>query len=309
MSTDFSGTFERCPHDRENPYAQINRALIRDKSISPNCRWFLIYCLSYDNAWKISIPYFMKEQNISKDKMYSIINEALEAGYMKRESYLQKGLKRYRYFIAESPKFKKFLLCPEKPDTENQDSTKEQGRTKEQEEGEEKNKQKEKNANSAAASSLCVLLLSKIKEKKKNFSKTIMPSWLKAAEKLVKIRSLDEITKVINFAMEHDFWFKNILSPEKLLKHLDVLELEMVKPTPRASSSSPIKAAENKELVKKIINKFPETIKNGHIVIGRNYIEFIFGTMLSNNIKFDDHGFDEQVMSSLRKMGLPLEGL
>lgn len=124
-------TFQRCPHDKENPYAQISRSLIRDKSISPRCRWFLIYCLSYDNNWKISIPYFIREQDLSKDVMYAIIDEALRAGYLKRESFNSKGLKRYRYFISEEPKFKNILPCLENPDTvcpdtEKPDSTKEQ---------------------------------------------------------------------------------------------------------------------------------------------------------------------------------------
>src|SRR5947209_14298432 len=46
-SDDFAqATIERCPHDGENPFAQISRDLIRNKTISLECRMLIIYLLS-----------------------------------------------------------------------------------------------------------------------------------------------------------------------------------------------------------------------------------------------------------------------
>jgi hypothetical protein len=135
MTQSQENTIQRCPHDKENPYAQINRELIRNKNLSPRCRWFIIFCLSFDTTWNISIPHYMKDQEISKDIMYAMLNEAIEAGYMKREEFFEGGLKRYKYFVSETPKFKKCLPCPDFPDVvfpdpENPHSTKEQSKEK-----------------------------------------------------------------------------------------------------------------------------------------------------------------------------------
>lgn len=125
-------TFQRCPHDRENPYTMISRDLIRDKSISPECRWLIIYLLSNEGSWKIHIREIVNhcEGLIGRNRIYEIVNEAIEAGYMKREKFLVNGLTRQRYYVSEVPKFKnnlpptpelkKCLRHPGFRDTENQ---------------------------------------------------------------------------------------------------------------------------------------------------------------------------------------------
>lgn len=112
-------TFHRCPHDKENPYAQISRALIRDNSISPLLRFLLIFLLSQKDGWKVKIKQIINlfaDHQIGKDKIYSIVNEGIEAGYIERIEWLEKGLKRTSYQISETPKFKKSLPCPAQPD-------------------------------------------------------------------------------------------------------------------------------------------------------------------------------------------------
>lgn len=110
---------ERSPHDRENPYSQINNALIRDNSISYQCRGFLIHLLSNKKDWKISVVAIAYEQGMSKKAVYKIITEAIEAGYILRIEYLENGLKRYRYQVSEEKRFKKSLLCSQKRCIEN----------------------------------------------------------------------------------------------------------------------------------------------------------------------------------------------
>jgi len=36
-------TFQRCPHDKENPYVMISKKLINSPNLSPACKWFLIF--------------------------------------------------------------------------------------------------------------------------------------------------------------------------------------------------------------------------------------------------------------------------
>lgn len=109
-------TIERCPHDKENPYAQVSRSLIRDNSISPNCRMILIFLLSNDaRKWVIRVNqvWHAFDGHIGRDKTYRLINEAIEAGYMRREEYFHGNLKRCRYYLSEEPKFKKCYRHPD----------------------------------------------------------------------------------------------------------------------------------------------------------------------------------------------------
>ena len=107
---------ERCPHDQENPYAQINRNLIRDESLHPSVTWMLIYLLSMKDGWKITpkqiINHVKGHLGCGRDKVYDWIKQACEAGYMKKEEWLDGNLKRYRYLLSEHPKFKKSFLYP-----------------------------------------------------------------------------------------------------------------------------------------------------------------------------------------------------
>jgi hypothetical protein len=118
-------TIQRCPHDEENPYAQISRDLIRDASISPSCRWLVIYLLSMKNGWKINIKQIVNhlKGQIGRDQVYQLVNEAIEAGYMKRETVSKGNLKQQtKYFISEKAKFKKSFRHPESQDTESRDT-------------------------------------------------------------------------------------------------------------------------------------------------------------------------------------------
>ncbi len=115
---DFGGSIQRCPHDEENPYTQVLNALIRDKTISPNCRMVIIFLLSNKNNWIIRIPNLINEfkGHIGKQLMYKIINEAIESGYMMREEFFENNLKRCKYYLSEKPKFKKCFRHPDSQD-------------------------------------------------------------------------------------------------------------------------------------------------------------------------------------------------
>lgn len=121
-------TIQRCAHDEENPYALISRALIRDASISPECRWLIMYFLSMKDGWKINMKQLVAhlKPHMGRDKVYAVMNEAIESGYMKRESIkTSKGKNKLsthtKYFVSEKPKFKKSFRHPDFQDTDIQD--------------------------------------------------------------------------------------------------------------------------------------------------------------------------------------------
>lgn len=120
---------QRCPHDKENPYAQTSRALIRDNTLHPSASWMLIYLLSMKDGWKITpsqlINHVKGHYGCGRNKVYEWIHEACEAGYMKKEEWLEGGLKRCRYLLSEYPKFKKCLPRPDPREPVSRDHKKE----------------------------------------------------------------------------------------------------------------------------------------------------------------------------------------
>lgn len=118
-------TIQRCPHDAENPYAQISRSLIRDDSISPECRWLLIYMLSMRDGWKMKVSQICAHTKkfIGRNRVYELVQEAIEAGYIYREEKMVGNLKcGVAYFISESPKFKKCFRRSDFRETEPRDT-------------------------------------------------------------------------------------------------------------------------------------------------------------------------------------------
>lgn len=295
-------TFQRCPHDKENPYCMISRELIRDKSISPECRWLIIYLLANRDDWKIHMREIVNHcsGHVGRNRVYEVVNEAINSGYMRREEYLVNNMTRIRYFISESAKFKKSFRHTENRDAETRDP--ENGHSKEK--ASSNKKQKKVSTPSAGASALSTFLHAKIKKMKPNFSKSITPDWYSNADKLLKVRSPDEIRKVIDWAFEDPFWSTVIQSTKSLFKSIDTIEMQMLKK--KTGSSALDRFKENSRLADQMRKKF-----EGHpdIDFGRDYVVFKWGPNSQTPINFSDNGFQEQVINKLRKMCLPIDGL
>ena len=114
-------TIEECPNEHQIPFTMVSNDLIR-ANLSPNCIWLIIYLLSNKPGWKINIRQIINHVKgfIGKEKLYKILNEALESGYMHRQEYKVNNLRRCKYFVSWTPKFKKSLRHPEFQDTEDQ---------------------------------------------------------------------------------------------------------------------------------------------------------------------------------------------
>jgi len=113
ITKDNQSTFERCSHDRKNPYVMISREMAQDKSISPKAKGVLLYLLSLPSDWKIYHAQLQDGLGVGEDYINSAMDELLENGYAERTREKVKGLfQPYKYIIRE---FKKCL-----PDRENQ---------------------------------------------------------------------------------------------------------------------------------------------------------------------------------------------
>jgi hypothetical protein len=296
-------TIHRCPHDQKNPYVMINNDLIRDASLSPECRWLLIYLLSNQDGWKISVNQLREHLKISKpkdkkygtgrDKIYGMLNEAVEAGYMALEEYLVKGLKRTRYVVSETPKFKKCLPRPEIPDAENQEPVSLYIKNNQ----EYKNNQREREATPPAR-----------------------PSFFKITERAqhVFINETNHQKLVEEHGEEKTLEFYRILSEWKLdtpkskwkkddyrtiLRWVIDAEAERRKKKTPASKSS---VSSDAQLANKIWDKFKGTRNDIHL--SGKYIEFINGVNAPSTVlEFGTPDFRNNCLKQLEKRTLKLD--
>ena len=104
--------------DKDDPITQytiVPNSLIRDANISPNCRWLIIFLLTNKPGWVIQSKQLANHTKgfIGRDAIRNILKEAIEAGYIKREDALRGNLRKCKYTVASSPKFKKCFRHPE----------------------------------------------------------------------------------------------------------------------------------------------------------------------------------------------------
>ena len=109
---------EDCPNQK---YIICPSSLAREQEISPNCIALLIYLSSHAPNWRINIKQLCNhyKKYLGRDKIYSLIREAIEAGYMKREERLENNLRRTFYVLSVERKFKKSFRHPENRDAVN----------------------------------------------------------------------------------------------------------------------------------------------------------------------------------------------
>lgn len=82
----------RGKHDKENPYAQISRKMIRDKSLSPKAKGVLCFLLSLPENWDTHPRQLADSLGVSKDQIYTVLKELIKTRYaIKIESKGEKG--------------------------------------------------------------------------------------------------------------------------------------------------------------------------------------------------------------------------
>lgn len=74
-------------------------------------------------------------------------------------------------------------------------------------------------------------LHSLIRQRKTNFREPNWSDWYSEMDKIMRIdkRTCEQLHELIDWSQQDSFWMNNILSPSKLRKQLDRLELQMAK--------------------------------------------------------------------------------
>lgn len=296
-----TSTIQRNPHDKENPYAQISRALIRDESISPDCRWLIIYLLSMKEGWRINAKQLIKhcKPHMGRDRVYAILNEAIKAGYMKREEISIKGLMKTTYYLSESPTFKKCLRRPGFQDTGNQDT--ENQDSKEEASFKVEHLKEREEAMPSARSPFLPSKRKKIEEPKHEVTQFVH---------LTETQRINLFERLGKDPLKERACFDK-LSAWKIGKGIvggndyqtilnwviKAVEQDMANP----KANGALRAGINEKLAEAIAKTYGNV---NDITFGHNYIEFNFGPNNKPYIKFTDNGFEEQVRNCLRKMNL-----
>jgi len=78
-------TIVRVDHSRENPFLQLSRKTIRDKSLSFDELGFLTYLLDKPGDWHFRADQIAKERGIGKDVIYRLLNRLIAKGFAHRE--------------------------------------------------------------------------------------------------------------------------------------------------------------------------------------------------------------------------------
>ncbi len=110
-------TIIRAAHDKKNPYVMIRRAVPQDKRLSWEARGVMAYLLSKPDDWSIQANDL--RQHCGRDKVYSILKELTENGYLERVQWVDETGKfdSFEYRLHETP----LTPLPEtaEPDTAN----------------------------------------------------------------------------------------------------------------------------------------------------------------------------------------------
>jgi hypothetical protein len=268
--------FIECPNEPECPWFQVPRSFARDNSLSLEARGLLTYLMSHKQGFNISIPWVIKTQKLSKNKIYRIINECIQSGYLHREIFFESGKKRFKYLVSKTARFKNILLCPQKQDTEKQDPENEDAKLEQSsssyreeekgkaiyEEGPKSKSSPPKPASappqvSADADALCTFFFEKIKERNPEFKEPKLEKWKAEFDCLLRIDKRDpaKVKKLIEWASTHKWWKVACLSPGKLRKEYDQMMAQMM------GDSENEQVKKNRLYAMKLKEQYPDQMK------------------------------------------------
>lgn len=117
-SKNFSAPMRQDPHEDQIPFTQISNELIRNKELKLETTMLLIRLLSNAPGWVIYTTQLIQEYDGRHgiDKIRSMINELIEAGYIFRHKYHdEKGFFKMEYHVSMKPKFKNKQPQPDLP--------------------------------------------------------------------------------------------------------------------------------------------------------------------------------------------------
>lgn len=286
-------------HTLKNNFTQnfviIPRELLISNAISWRAKGLLCYMLDKPNGWEFTIEGIVAQ---GKDKVTSVksaIQELKNAGALQVKKIQDPNTGRFIGYEWDISNFQ--IIFPKGSFTTLGNPAVGESTTSNTQV---KKDSKEENKDAQA---LCDFLLAKIKEKKPNFSKGASPSWRKEAEKLLKIRTLDQLQRVIEFMVNDDFMGQWTFSMAKVAKHLDAAEMKM---TVKPSTNKNLYIQDNKKYAQSLERTYSHLPKGQAIEAREEWLEIKVGSDRPNPemIEYKDLEFKNKVEVCLKTMGL-----
>ncbi len=102
------GEIVRAQHDKDHPYLQVSKTLLRDDKLSFEERGFLCFILAKPTDWHSRPDVLAPEAKISRAKVYRLLRRLVEVGYVEREIIIRRDpLGRFQsttlYTVHETP--------------------------------------------------------------------------------------------------------------------------------------------------------------------------------------------------------------
>lgn len=236
----------RAPHDRANPHVVITNSVARG-DLSLRAKGMLLFLLSLPDDWQVNTAHVAASCKISPKQCRDIFNELIEAGHMRRMKMVSsEGRGRlstsFYYEISENPscavETKDLKECFRNDRLRDVDHRRvdtcpllsnEVIPSNQEEPSNSLSFEASDEASSSEERELANYLLSSIRAHKPDFRQPDMKKW---ATEMRRLREIDKVTgqrirACIDFAQADSFWRANILSPQKLRKQIDALELKI----------------------------------------------------------------------------------
>jgi len=108
-------------HKKSRAFVSFYPDCLYEKSLSWNAKGLFAYLMSKPTGWKINISHLVKEGKAGRDKIYNIINELIEFGYVQKfqnQDPLTKRFTGIEYVIFEEKTSRNAEPLPESPEME-----------------------------------------------------------------------------------------------------------------------------------------------------------------------------------------------
>lgn len=230
----------------DNPterFTIVSKDISENKDLSWECRGLLIYLLGKPKNWKVSVSHLQKEGNSGRDKLYKMIKQLIDAGHIVRVQARKDGkADGWDYIVYSVPQHTENtdleVQHTEFQEAENQcTEMRALISTDNKQELNTNNTYVEtpvspKKSKKYSDDDYCIAqhMFGLIQLLKPNFKQPNFESWANVIRLMREKdnRDYQSIKEVFEWANKDQFWCTNILSPEKLRKKFDQLEMKML---------------------------------------------------------------------------------
>lgn len=212
-------------------YGILPKNVMKEPNLNIQAKAIYAYLIAYAGNKGAAFPsaeLMRHELGIGKDTFYKYMKELKELGYVSIDKEKDKGkFKHNIYYLQSTP-------CPKSsdtvlPDTESSDTEISDTNNNSFNNNNLNNNKRKSYCPNSNEFRLASYLYGWIKKNNPKAKEPNLQTWSKQFDKILRIdgRKVDEVKNVIEWSQKDDFWFKNILSPDKLRKQYDRLLLQM----------------------------------------------------------------------------------